>query len=374
MSANIVYLDANATCPVLPGAQVALAEALATGGNASSIHGAGRAARARVEAARGAVAQLVNAPASAVVFTSGASEANVLALRGLPAARAFVSGIEHDSVLNARADARALPVTGSGVLDLDALSAAARAGDLVCVMAVNNETGVIQPLAEIAGRVRAAGARLHVDAVQAPGRIAIDFRALALAGLSLSAHKFGGPPGVGALVVDEALPLAAQTRGGGQERGRRGGTENMPAIAGFGAAADWAAARRQEEAARQAVLRDRLEAALQDSVPDLRVIGAETPRVGNTSCLALPGAAAEKQVIALDLAGYAISAGSACSSGKVKASHVLQAMGLPDEIAGCAIRVSLSWATTTEEIDGFIEAYRRMAERLQPAPAAELRR
>lgn len=362
-----IYLDANATCPVLPSVREAVADALSAGGNASSVHASGRAARARVERARGAVAVLAGAPASAVVFTSGASEANVLALRGLPAERVLVSAVEHDSVLNAREDAVAVPVTAQGLLDLEALAARVGAGDLVSVMAVNNETGAVQPLAEIAEIVRAAGARLHVDAVQAAGRIPLDFRGLGLAGLSLSAHKLGGPPGIGALLVDEALPLRAQTRGGGQERGRRGGTENMPGIAGFGAAADWARRDGPDSAARLAALRDRMERAVSDAVASVRIVGADAPRVGNTSCLALRGVPAEKQVIALDLAGFAVSAGSACSSGKVKTSHVLHAMCLPDEIAGCAIRVSLSWANTEVEIDRFVAAYAAMAGRLVPA-------
>lgn len=364
MNGNRHYLDYNATCPAFPEAQAAVMDALAAGGNPSSVHATGRAARARVEQARAAVADLVGAPGpGSVIFTSGASEANVLALRGLPGQRVLVSAIEHDSVRTARPDALALPVDASGGVDLSALAKTLAEGDLVSVMAVNNETGVIQPLAEIAAAVRDAGALLHVDAVQAAGRLPLDFKTMGVAALSLSAHKIGGPPGVGALIVDEALPLAAQTRGGGQERGRRGGTENVPGVAGFGAAAKRAMQDRAAEAERLATLRDGIEAALRSQIPNLVIPGGETLRVANTTCLTLPGIAAEKQVMALDLAGFAVSSGSACSSGKVKASHVLQAMGMAEEIAGCAIRVSLGWATTAEEVNAFITAYIGMAGR-----------
>lgn len=364
MQAETIYLDYNATCPVHPAAADAVADALIAGGNPSSVHAAGRHARRTVEQARAAVADLAGAAASSVIFTSGASEANVLALRGLPLRRVLVSAIEHDSVLNAVPDAVALPVSDDGTLNLAALSENLAEGDLLSVMAVNNETGVIQSLQDIADRAAQAGARLHVDAVQAAGRIPLDFRGLGLAAMSLSAHKIGGPPGVGALVIDEGLTLTAQTRGGGQERGRRGGTENTAGIAGFGAAARIAIDGLNTEPARQAALRDRLEAGIAAAVDGVRIIGCHGPRVANTSCILLPGVAAEKQVMALDLDGFAVSAGSACSSGKVKASHVLTAMGLGDADAGAAIRVSLGWKTTAAEVDAFIAAYGAMAGRL----------
>jgi len=260
MRRDPVYLDYNATCPILPTASQALVAALTSGGNPSSIHGFGRAARAMVEQARRQVAELVGAAGGSVVFTSGASEANVLALRGLPSTRILTSPIEHDSVLNAVPDAIRLDLDSRGMIDLAALKAIIRQGDLVSIMAVNNETGCIQPLTECADIIREAGARLHVDAVQAAGRIPLDFRALKAAAISISGHKIGGPPGVGALIVDQALSLTAQTRGGGQERGRRGGTENMPGIAGFGAAADHVRSDRQAEQGRLTELRDGLEA------------------------------------------------------------------------------------------------------------------
>lgn len=370
MNQEYAYFDYNATAPVFPEAIEAVAEALQTGGNPSSVHAVGRKARSGVEAARAQVARLVDAAPSQVVFTSGASEANVLALRGLPAARVWVSDIEHDSVLNAAADAGRLPVTANGCLDLTALQELVSNGDLVSVMAVNNETGIIQPLEDIAQLVAEAGARLHIDAVQAAGRMALSFSELKPAAISLSAHKLGGPPGIGALVMDEALSLASQTRGGGQERGRRGGTENTAGVAGFGAAAVRVVETRDFENTRLKALRDRLESGIMANVPSARVIGGDQTRVSNTCCLALPGVPAEKQVIALDLAGFAVSAGSACSSGKVKTSHVLNAMGLSESIAGSSIRISLGWRTVEAEIDGFIVAYSQMAERVLPKESA----
>lgn len=361
-----IYLDYNATAPMAPEAIAAVSEAMALGGNPSSVHASGRAARATVETARRRIAALVGAPTSAVVFTSGASEANALALRGLASKRVLVSSIEHDSVLNAVPAASRVAVTGHGLLDLDALRADVAPGDLVSVMMVNNETGVLQPIEEIAEIVKDADARLHVDAVQAAGRVPIDFRALGATGLSLSAHKIGGPPGVGALIVYETETLAAQTPGGGQERGRRGGTENMPGIAGFGAAAARALDGLDDEPTRLTALRGTMERMLSEAVPNLRLLGHEAPRVGNTSCLALPGVPSEKQVMALDLAGFAVSAGSACSSGKVKASPVLSAMGLPEAVAGASIRVSLGWRTTEAEVAAFTSAYATMAARLAP--------
>ena len=336
MQTQQIYLDYNATSPVLPVAADAVGKAIAVGGNPSSIHGAGRAARALIEQARRQVAALVGARPGAVVFTSGASEANVL------------------------------PATAQGVIDLDALRQSVQAGDLVSVMAVNNETGLIQPIEDVAEIVKAAGALLHVDAVQAVGRLPFDIRALGLAALSLSAHKIGGPTGVGALVFNEGLALAAQTKGGGQEKGRRGGTENVAGIAGFGAAAEWVLDHMASEQARLSGLRDKMEQQLAQNCAGLGIIGADLPRVANTSCLSLPGVPAEKQVISLDLAGVCVSAGSACSSGKVKSSPVLTAMGLPADIAGSAIRVSLGWRTTQEDIDAFVNAYLAMAERLVP--------
>ena len=365
-----VYLDYNATAPLRPEAAAALEEALRETGNPSSVHAFGRRARRRVEDAREAVAALVGARPAGVIFTSGGSEANNLALSGLPAGRILVSTVEHDSVLQAAPGARRLPVDAEGRVELDALAAALEEDDgaggpaLISVMLANNETGVIQPIAEIAALARARGALVHCDAVQAAGRLDIDLAALGGAALSLSAHKLGGPQGAGALVLAEGVAVAPLIRGGGQERRRRAGTENVPAIAGFGAAAA-AVLDTPKPDSELAGLRDGLEARLQALAPELVVFGAQAARLANTSCFALPGLSAETQLMALDLAGIAVSSGAACSSGKVEPSHVLQAMGADRETAAAAIRVSLGWATTAAELERFIEAwdglYRRRA-------------
>ncbi len=365
-----VYLDYNATAPLRPEAAAALEAALRETGNPSSIHGFGRRARRRVEDAREAVAALVGGGPAGVIFTSGGSEANNLALTGLPAGRILVSEVEHDSVLRTAPEARRLPVDSQGRIDLDALGEALAEDDgaagpvLVSVMLANNETGVIQPVAEIAALARARGALVHCDAVQAAGRLEIDLEALGVAALSLSAHKLGGPQGAGALVLAEGISVAPLIRGGGQERRRRAGTENVPAIAGFGAAAA-AVLDAPKPDPELAGLRDGLEARLRALAPELVIFGAEAPRLANTSCFALPGLSAETQLLALDLAGIAVSSGAACSSGKVEPSHVLGAMGVGAETAASAIRVSLGWATTAADLERFIEAwdglYRRRA-------------
>lgn len=375
-----VYLDYNATAPVRPEAASAVAEALRAGGNPSSVHAAGRAARARVEQAREAVARLIAAPASTVVFTSGGTEANALAIESAVAAgsrRLIVSAIEHDSVLEGAqvsgAAVEILPVTADGVADLgwlrDRLSAwdAADGRPFVALMLANNETGVIQPVAEAAEIVRAADGWLHVDAIQAAGKVPVDSRAIGADTLSVSAHKLGGPQGVGALTFGPRASLSRRLHGGGQERGRRAGTENVPGISGFGAAAK-AAHEGLEALGAQARWRDAAAARL--NAAGAVVLAEAAPRLPNTLCVADPGAPSELQVMNLDLAGVMVSAGSACSSGKVKASRVLVAMGRSD-LADCAIRVSGGWATTEEDWNGLVEAWlaaheRRLARR---APA-----
>ena len=354
-----VYLDYNASAPVRPEAKAALADALAMAGNASSMHRFGRLARRRLEDAREAVAALVGARAERVVFTSGGTESNNLALCGARRARALVSAGEHDSVLNAAPEAARVPLSRDGRVDLTAL--AERLDEdprpaLVSVMLANNETGVIQPIAEVVETARARGALVHCDAVQAAGKIPVDMAALGVDLMSLSAHKLGGPQGVGALVVAEGIELAAQLRGGGQERRARPGTENLPGIAGFGAAAAAAGAGLESMAA-LAGLRDGMERRLRALAPELEVYGAAAPRLPNTSCFAAPGLTAETQVMALDLAGIAIGAGSACSSGKVTPSHVLAAMGAGAAEAGAAIRVSLGWDSAPEDMERFLEAW-----------------
>jgi cysteine desulfurase len=366
----VAYLDYNATAPVRPAAAAAVAAALEAAGNASSVHAPGRAARRRIEDARERVAALVGAAPANVVFTSGGTEANALALTGSDATRLLVSAVEHDSVLRNAPGATPIPVDRNGVVDLAALDRllAEPRGEtcLVSLMLANNETGVIQPVAEAAAIARAHGARMHCDAVQAAGKIAVDIAVLGVDMLTLSAHKIGGPQGVGALVLRDGMTLAPLLKGGGQERGRRAGTENLPGIAGFGAAAAAALADLAAGApARIAALRDGLEAALAApaAIQGAVIHGAGAARLPNTSCIGLPGRSAETQVMALDLAGVAVSSGAACSSGKVRASHVLGAMGLSAADAGCAIRVSFGWASTQDDVDRFVAAWGALAAR-----------
>ncbi|MBS0561885.1 MAG: aminotransferase class V-fold PLP-dependent enzyme [Proteobacteria bacterium] len=367
-----VYLDANASEPLRPEARAAALAAMEAAGNPSSVHAAGRAARRVLEDAREAVAARFGAAPANVVFTSGGTEADALAIHALravlgPGARTIAGATEHDAVRAAAPDAAVLPVDADGIADLDALDSML-AGDgpaLVCLMLANNETGAIQPVAAAAEICRRHGARLHVDAVQAAGRIPVDAAALGADTLALSSHKLGGPLGAGALLLAPHLShIAPLIAGGGQERGRRGGTPPLPAIAGFGAAA----ALPRADQGRLAALRDAIERAA--VAAGAVAIGAGASRLANTACLALPGVRADAQVIALDLAGFAVSAGAACSSGKVAASHVLAAMGLGD-LAGQAIRVSLPWNAREEDAAAFGAAYAAMAERLR-SPAAAL--
>lgn len=351
----LAYLDHNATSPLRPAAFDAMVEALRVGGNPSSVHTAGRKARAIVDRARREVASLVGARATETIFTSGGTEANNLALAGTGRRRVLVSAIEHDSVRQAVPQAEILPVDGDGVLDLAALERALAAPAepaLVSVMLANNETGVLQPLAEIVRLAQAAGALVHCDAVQGAGKVPVDFRGLGVDYLSLSAHKLGGPTGVGALVVRNGAPFSTDRRGGGQESNRRAGTENVSGIAGFGAAASEAASGLDVSG-----FRDRLELALVQIAAGANVFGARASRIGNTTCISMPGVPAETQVMALDLAGVCISAGAACSSGKVQRSPVLEAMGVPAAEAACAIRISLGWNTEAADIERLIAAW-----------------
>ncbi len=354
-----VYLDYNATAPLRPEARRAMEAALAETGNPSSVHRFGRAARAKVEAARAEVAGLIGAEPGQIIFTSGGTEANNLALLGCGCERLLVAAVEHDSVLAAAPDATAIPVDADGLIDLSALAgllAADARPALVSVGMANNETGVIQPIAAVAALAKAHDALLHCDAVQAAGKIALDWPALGVDYLSLSAHKLGGPQGVGALATAPDAPLLARQKGGGQERGTRAGTENLPGIAGFGAAAN-AARRALAGFADLAVWRDRLEAAIGEIAPAARFFGKNAPRLPNTACFTMPGVASETQVIALDLAHVAVSAGAACSSGKMRPSHVLRAMGASEAEAGSAIRVSLGWASEAGDIERLLEAW-----------------
>lgn len=362
------YLDWNATAPLRPEAAAAITATLCESGNSSSVHRWGRAARQRIERARVAVAALVGADPECVVFVSGGTEANHLAIFGSGRERILVSAVEHSSVLQSTPNAERIPVDGNGIIDLASLEKQLVSDPrpaLVCVMLANNETGVIQPAADVAAIAHRHGALVHCDAVQAAGKIPVDIAATGADLFSLSAHKLGGWPGTGALIVCPAVDLMPTIRGGGQERGRRAGSENLPGILGFAAAA-CAAAENLADFDRVARLRKGLEAAVLARAPEAIVMGAAAPRLPNTSAIALPGVSAETQVIALDLEGVMVSAGAACSSGKVGPSHVLEAMGAPADIAGSAIRVSLGWSTTEGEIDHFLEAWTAMYRRIRP--------
>jgi cysteine desulfurase len=364
------YLDCNATAPLRPEAREAMLAALSQTGNASSVHRFGRAARSLIEDARAAVAELVGVQAAQVVFTSGATEANTMALRGLRRP-VLASAGEHVSVLEA-APMTTVPLRADRIIDLEALEHAlgvAETPPVLAVMLANNETGVMQPVAEAARLAQTHGALLHCDAVQAAGKIPLDFASLGAATLSLSAHKFGGPQGIGALILAEGIDIVPLLRGGGQERRRRAGTENVAAVAGFGVAAR-AAQRDLAKMDAVARLRDDLEAELRAREPALVIHGAEAPRLPNTSCFGVPGLSAETLVMALDLAGVAVGAGSACSSGKVAPSHVLLAMGASETQAREAIRVSLGWASTAEDTKQFLTAWEACLKRRR-VPGAE---
>ncbi|MBR0655957.1 cysteine desulfurase family protein [Plastoroseomonas arctica] len=362
----MIYLDANATEPLRPEARSAAIAAMDCWGNPSSVHGEGRAARWVLEAARASIAARFG-PGS-VVFTSGGTEANALAIHGLaPGRRVLVGATEHPAVLAAASGAIVIPVDRQGLVDLAALETLLREGPaLVCLMAANNETGVLHPIAEAAALCRAAGARLHVDAVQLAGRGAVPG---GWDSLAISGHKLGGVKGAGALILAPGVEIGALIAGGGQERGRRGGTEPLPAIAAMAAAAAC-------DPPVFAALRDGMEERLLALAPELVIAGADVSRLPNTSCLALPGVAAETQVIALDLDGVRVSAGAACSSGKVARSHVLEAMGF-GALAGCAIRVSLPWNATAADVEGFVDAWAAMRARISRpttrAPISALR-
>ncbi|MDR7114237.1 cysteine desulfurase family protein [Caulobacter sp. BE254] len=372
MTKPSIYLDYNATAPIRPEARDAVLRAFEAAGNPSSVHASGRAARDIIETARAQVAALVGVVAGSVTFVSGGTEANALAIGSAAFAgfnRIIVSEGEHDAVLETAAasglQVLKMPLDADGVARLDwleeALSDEGRA--LVCLMLANNETGVIQPVAQAAALVRAADGWLHVDAVQAAGKVAIDFSALGADTMALSAHKLGGPQGVGALVAGTRATIVRQQHGGGQERGRRAGTENVAGIAGFGAAAQ-AAAGDLPAMTNQGKWRDAL--AERVKAAGAVVLGEGAARLPQTLCLAAEGFASQIQVMSLDLAGVMVSAGSACSSGKVKASRVVDAMGRAD-LAPFALRVSGGWASTEQDWiscgDAWLAAYSRIGAR-----------
>lgn len=375
--AERVYLDWNATAPLRPEAKAAMAVAWDLLGNPSSVHAEGRQARRLVEDARATVAGSIGALARNVVFTSGGTEANALALApgvraasGRPVERLVVSAIEHASVLaGGRFVAEAVSTVGvasSGVVNLDHLRDLLASGPpaLVSVMAANNETGAVQPVAQVAEIVHAAGGLLHVDAIQALGKIPFNIKILGADIVTLSAHKVGGPKGVGALVLGEGLVgLEPLLRGGGQEFGRRAGTENVAGIAGFGASVKAALDARETDAGRLEALQNRLERELRQT-PGVVVFAADVPRLPNTTLFTAPGLKAETAVIGFDLEGIAVSSGSACSSGKVQPSHVLQAMGFGPLFAQGAVRLSLGWSTREADIDLGLKAWRKLSNTL----------
>jgi len=378
----MVYLDHNATSPLRVSARDAILRALDETGNASSVHAAGRRARAVIEDAREKIARFAGAGTGSLVFTSGGTEANALALRGAVLGtaeageritRLFALSIAHDSVLaNARALVESepgirlseIPATADGVTDLAALRSLLMAGKgraLVSVMAANNETGVIQPVTEIAQLVRAEGGKdalLHIDAVAAAAHMPLAFAEWGADYLTLSAHKLGGPQGVGALILRDTAPYAP-VFAGSQEMRRRGGTENVAAIAGFGAAADEILRQGEDHYA----LRDRFELDLRRLATDVIFFGAEAPRLANTSNFAIPGLTAETALIALDLDGVCVSSGAACSSGTVKPSHVLRAMGVDEALARCGLRVSFGWSSTEADADAVLASLSKLIAR-----------
>ena len=369
-----VYLDWNATAPLRSEARQAMISALQLCGNPSSVHAEGRSARKLVEDVRAIVANAVGASPRNVVFTSGGTEANALALRpglrrgsGAPVERLLVSAIEHASVLAggsfSATSIETIPVSSSGVIDLSRLRAllVGQPPALVSVMLANNETGAVQPVAEAAEIVHGEGGLMHVDAIQGFGKFSFNINGLNTDLVTLSAHKVGGPKGVGALVLAEGITgLEPLLRGGGQELNRRAGTENVAGIAGFGAAAKAALDALETETNRLEALRERLERGLRQT-PGAIIFSDTARRLPNTTLFTVPGLRAETAVIGFDLAGIAVSSGSACSSGKVQRSHVLQAMGFGPELAQGAVRLSLGWSTGDADIDRCLEAWRMLA-------------
>ncbi len=375
-----IYLDHNATSPMRPEAIAAFTECLGQSLNASSVHYEGRSARQKIEAARQVLAELLQGKPQEVVFTSGGSEACNQAIKAWEAStrpfeRILVSAVEHDAVIKA-AESAGLPigyiaVDENGVVSIDDVRQKLEdpSPALVCVMAANNETGVLQPVAEIAALVRAHGSLLFCDASQAVGKIAVSFRDLGADMMAVSAHKFGGGLGAGALLIKQGMRLGALIDGGGQEGRRRSGTENLPAIAAMVAALQ-AAVHGLEAFANLAAERDRLEQSLMNLNPDLMVFGRSVPRLPNTSCFAVPSSRAETLVMGLDLAGVSVSSGAACSSGKVGASHVMRAMGVAPDLASGALRLSFGWSSkAANEAEAFIKIWQNRFSGSRPSAA-----
>ena len=358
-SNKAVYVDYNATAPLRPGAKFAVLDVLEEPGNPSSVHSKGRKAKSIVEKARTQVSQLINCEPDNIIFTSGGTEADILALRGSGCQHILISSIEHDAVLSAVPKSIKIPVLANGILDIESLRSLVHEASkpfLVSIMWANNETGAIQPIADAKSLVSEAGGFMHVDAVQALGKIPLDFLKSCLDMMSISAHKIGGPPGVGALIIREGFDLRPIFLGGGQEKGRRSGTENVSGIAGFGAAAQ-VCLNSPNEIRKVTRLRNLFEASILANAPDAQIICKDVERLGNTSAVFMPGISAETQVMAFDLEGVAVSAGAACSSGKVKESHVLRAMKLNDETINNTIRVSFGWENTEADVDRLVKVW-----------------
>lgn len=369
---NITYLDYNATTPAKPEVIVRMAELLAEPHNASSVHYYGREAKKHLENARETIARAINAWKNEVIFTSSGTEANNTVLQANAARRILVSAIEHSSISKTVPHAERIPVTHEGVVDVAALDKMLQASTtpaLVCVMLANNETGVIQPLADVLRVCREPGrdVLVHCDAAQALGKIPVDFSSPGVDTMTISAHKMGGPAGAAALIIRNDLAIKPLLTGGGQELGRRAGTENVPAISGFALAVELM----NKDAAHSQTLRgwlDALEADLQAYAPEAIVFGKDMPRLPNTTCIAMPGVNSETQLMALDLASVAVSAGSACSSGRIEPSHVISAMGYPKEIATTAIRISGGWNTTQEDIAKLSTEWKKLYDRVGRKP------
>ncbi len=362
-----VYLDYNATCPLRPGVREAILEVLDLPGNASSIHMHGREARKKVEHARKQIAELIGANQEKITFNSGATEGNNTIMHAYAPQGVLVSAIEHPCIINLEHSMALVDVTEDGVIDLDHFEEMISKSPpplLASVMMVNNETGVIQPLKEIVEISHNRGIKVHTDATQAVGRMNIDLFLLNADYMTLSSHKIGGPQGIGALITTNDIEPPVLFHGGGQEKSRRAGTENIPGIVGFGAAAEHA----RKNLEKYATLKNEqayLESELKKLNEDIIIYGENVDRVHNTTCFSIPGANAETMLIAFDLDGISLSSGSACSSGKVSHSHVLKAMGAGDEELKGALRLSYGWATTREHIDQFLNAAEKIIKRVR---------
>ena len=355
-----IYLDYNATAPLRPEVKEAIIKTLDPPANPSSVHHFGQSARVLLEEARRAVADCIGAKPEEVIFTSGGTEANAIALASTPQERIATSSIEHVAVLESAPKATRIPVDSQGIIRLDALEDWLKKQQepaLVAVMLANNETGTIQPIKEATALAHNYGAKLHCDAVQGLGKIKINFNELGVDSIAISAHKIGAPAGVGALILREGYKLPPLAHGGGQEKNRRPGTENITGIVGFGAAARLADPNAFEAHCKP--LQEKFEAQITTNAPDAVIFGKNAPRLANTTSIAMPNTSSELQVMTLDLAGIAVSAGAACSSGKMEASHVLTAMGA-ESLADKAIRVSSGWASTPDDIDALAEAWLKL--------------